>query len=312
MPIIELYSQRKKRLTCTEPDDVYIYDEVPRALRVQLQQLFLDAIGAQYELGAYDFHAPEHNPEAWNFIRDALCREKGVHRLANERLAADDVTTYLGRCQVDDFLDVVELCAKYIERVLSKKQEHLRKSLGIKQNPIESIEEINFRFRQNSFGFQYENGEIIRLDSEFIHREIIRPALNFLSDPHFLGADEEFRRAHAHYRSGEYSQAILEAGKSLESTLKCVFEQKKWPYNKGDRAADLLKIARANGLWPEYLDRSFEQLLATLTSALPQIRNNEGAHGQGPSTRQIPPYLAAYALHLAATKIRLIIEAAKV
>ncbi len=47
--------------------------------------------------------------------------------------------------------------------------------------------------------------------------------------------------------------------------------------------------------FPDYLDKSFDQLIATLSSGLPRVRNEEGAHGQGAKPRATPPYVAAYA-----------------
>jgi HEPN domain-containing protein len=165
--------------------------------------------------------------------------------------------------------------------------------------------------RQDGFGYSYMDGQIIRVDSEYLHDEVVKPALKLLNGPGFQGAQEEFLRAHRHYRAGEYPQSITEAAKSFESVLKAVCDQKKWRYEKGARASDLLKRIRQEGLWPEFLDASFDQLLATLNSGLPKVRNEQGAHGQGASIRKIPNYLAAYALHLAAAKIRLIVEAAQ-
>ena len=68
---------------------------------------------------------------------------------------------------------------------------------------------------------------------------------------------------------------------------------------------------RAGGLPPECLDRSFDQLIATLTSGLPKVRNEEGAHGQGAQPKKTPVYVAAYALHLAVAKIVFLVEALK-
>jgi hypothetical protein len=70
-------------------------------------------------------------------------------------------------------------------------------------------------------------------------------------------------------------------------------------------------LIRANGLLPDYLDTSFDQLISTLKSGLPKVRNEEGAHGQGATPRETPGYVAAYALHLAAAKIVLLVEAFK-
>jgi hypothetical protein len=131
-----------------------------------------------------------------------------------------------------------------------------------------------------------------------------------LSAPEYEGARDEFLSAHRHYRNGDHEEAITEAAKSFESTMKAICDRKGWAYVKGARASDLLKVLRARSLWPDYLDGSFDQLIATLNSGLPQVRNDIGAHGQGTTKRETPAYVAAYALHLAAAKIVLMAEAA--
>lgn len=117
--------------------------------------------------------------------------------------------------------------------------------------------------------------------------------------------------AHAHYRAGEYKDCVADALNAFESTMKAICDIKKWSYSKGARASDLLKVIRSNGLLPDYLDGSFDQLAATLASGLPKVRNEAGGHGQGAEPRQTPGYIAAYALHLAAAKIVLLFEALK-
>ena len=89
--------------------------------------------------------------------------------------------------------------------------------------------------------------------------------------------------------------------------MKIICNIKGWEY-EGDRATDLLKVIRANGLLPNYLDASFDQLMAAMKSGLPVVRNKAGGHGKGngPAT---PPHIAAYALHLAAANIVLLVEA---
>lgn len=90
------------------------------------------------------------------------------------------------------------------------------------------------------------------------------------------------------------------AANALESTFKAIFDQKGWAYNKGARISDLVKVGRANGLWPDYLDASFDQLVATLQSGLPKIRDNDASHGQGSTPKTVPAYVAAYPLSLRA------------
>lgn len=141
----------------------------------------------------------------------------------------------------------------------------------------------------------------------------MKPALVLLSDPRFKGAEEEFRSAHAHYRAGEYEDAIVDANRAFESTMKtiCDIKGKGWEYPTGARASDLIRIVRRNGLLPDYLNQSFDQLISTLQSGLPKVRNEAGGHGQGAAPRSTPGYVAGYALHLAAANIVLLVEALK-
>lgn len=101
------------------------------------------------------------------------------------------------------------------------------------------------------------------------------------------------------------------AANALESTLKSIFDEKKWTYNKGSRISDLVKIAKNNNLFPDYLDNSFDQLCATLQSGLPKIRDNDASHGQGAKAKIVPDYVAAYAIHLAASKIVFLVGASQ-
>ena len=116
-------------------------------------------------------------------------------------------------------------------------------------------------------------------------------------------------RAHQHYRASENKDAIIDANNAFESTMKTICNQRGWTFQPGDSATQLVKVLKSNGLLPDYLDKSFDQLAATLKSGLPQVRNEEAAHGQGSEERHTPDYVASYALHLAAAKILFLVEA---
>ena len=62
--------------------------------------------------------------------------------------------------------------------------------------------------------------------------------------------------------------------------MKVICDIRGWEYPKGARATDLLKVFRREALFPEFADQSFEQLIATLKSGLPVLRNQSGGHGQ--------------------------------
>lgn len=104
---------------------------------------------------------------------------------------------------------------------------------------------------------------------------------------------------------------LVDAGASFESTMKCICDTLRWKYEKGTRASDLLKVLKEHQLFPDYLDRSLDQLLAVLKTGLPEVRSNEGSHGQRSVPKRVPAHVAAYAIHLAATNIVFLVECMK-
>ena len=205
----------------------------------------------------------------------------------------------------------MELTFQMIERVPDRLDDFRRVECEIKVGAADAIHELNERFRRAAFGYRYEQGKILRRDSELLHKEAIAPALKLLSDPRFKGADEEFRAAHDHLKAGEFKDCAVDALNALESTMKAICDAKGWKYEKGARATDLIKVLRREKLFPEFADPSFEQLISTLKSGLPTVRNETGGHGQGAKPVKVPEYVAVYALNLAASRIRLLFEAFK-
>ncbi len=61
---------------------------------------------------------------------------------------------------------------------------------------------------------------------------------------------------------------------------------------------------------PPDVRNQFSQL-ASLMEGIATVRNRMGGHGQGSAPVEIPDYVAAYALHLAAANIVLLVEAHK-
>jgi hypothetical protein len=307
--IFDLFSKREKKKELSGRPDVYQYDDVSRVLRVQIQQILIDAIGRHFHVDPYGRVQLGHNPDAWQWIHKTLCRELGVHCLDSSTLEAEQVLNFIGSTDADAFVDAVELCALWIDRIAKPLTDDDRQRWGITQQPQEALDEINYRFRQAGFGYQFEDGEVFRVDSQFTHEELVKPALKILNESGFEGPQAEFLEAHRKYRSGEYEQSVVEAGKAFESSLKVICDKNGWVYDNGARTSDLLKVVRAEGLWPDYLDGSFNQLVATLASGLPKVRNDAGAHGQGSEVRTVPAYIAHYALNLCAAKLALLAQA---
>ena len=282
----KLFSQRQIDAAKAGEADVYQYDYIPDKLKVQIERFFFNN---KIILLFMDLEK----------IENTFLYEKGLRRIAGESTSHKNVIVFMRRCNTPEWLDFLELIILDIKKYNSATAYS------------SAIDEINYRLKKAGVGYQFENNQIMRIDSQFIHAEIVKLALTLLSDQAFNGPRDEFLKAHTHYRAGDYRQAITMAANALESTFKAIFEQKGWEFNKGDSISQLAKTANRNHLWPDYLSQNFDQLTAALKSGLPEIRNNTASHGQGAEIKQVPPYIASHALHLAACNIVFLVEAAK-
>ncbi len=173
----------------------------------------------------------------------------------------------------------------------------------------DAIEELNYRLKDHRVGYQFEGGEIVRVDSQYIHAEAVKPAISLLNTAGFDGALEEFLNAHEHYRKGKMKEAMSDALKAFESTMKAVCNENGWSYPGNATAKTLINTVLDNGLVPSYMQTHLAGLHTSLVAGLPTVRNKNSGHGQGIFAKQVPDYLAGYALHLAATNIVFLVEA---
>lgn len=311
MAVYDVYHRRMPNPDGSAASEVLTYD-LPSTLRVQLRRTFIAAIGPFVRYTGYGV-APPNNNNAWEFIAEALRQEFGVDRLAGflERNACAEICEFLDSASTDHCLTVVEFCCRYVDTATRRLPEYKRSNFGAKQSPDSALEEVNARFAQAGVGYRYEGRQIVRIDSELMHSEVVTPALVLLSDPRFKGADEEFRKAHTKHREQDDKAAVTEANNAFESTMKSICAIHNWTVSARPTTSELVKVLRDNGLFPTYLEKSFEHLQALLKAGLPEVRNNAGGHGQGPEPRRTPTYVGAYALHLAAANIVYLCEASK-
>jgi AbiJ N-terminal domain 4 len=293
-----------RQAAAQQSGDVWVDDQIPPVLRVQVSNIVDGALGTSF--------ADAYSSEGiYRLVVKAVSHEHGRARLSDNTTDPSSEVHGAIRSERDIlvWLDVVELCFRAIDRFCATFSKHDREMRDITIAAKGAVDELNERFRRAGFGYRYEGGQIFRIDSELLHQEATLPALKLLSDSRFSGADEEFRAAHTHFRAGEFKDCAVDALNAFESTMKSICDAKQWPYQQGARASDLLKVLRTNNLFPDFLDQSFDQLLATLKSGLPTVRNETGGHGQGAKPVEMPGYIASYALNLAAAKIRLLYEA---
>ena len=116
MSISDLFSKRQKALRGEVPD-VYSYDTIPQALKVQVVHIWNDTLGGENEYSLAD-----ETQGAYQFVVDILCREYGVFTLKTSKDYGDrnyrlELADFL--LQQDDHekvLDAVELSFRLIDK----------------------------------------------------------------------------------------------------------------------------------------------------------------------------------------------------
>jgi hypothetical protein len=204
-------------------------------------------------------------------------------------------------------LDAVELSFRVIDRI-TRSWDHLRRR-NANEIADAAIEELNERFKEHGIGFQFIDGEIIRIDSELIHSEVVKPALRLLNQTQYAGAQQEYLKAHEHYRHKNAKEALNECLKAFESLMKSICDKRGWTYNSNATAKNLIQACLDNGLIPAFWQQNFTSLRCLLESSIPTGRNRLGGHGQGTTTTTVPDHLVAYMLHMTASALVFLDEA---
>lgn len=230
MPSYDIFSKRQKKLR-GEPPDVYVYDEIPEPLRVQVVHIWKDAFG---NILAYESQAGH----VYKYIYGTLCREYGAfylndkHELRNGRLSEylSALSNFFVSVQeAEKALDIIELSFQCID--FYARDNGYRHYAEPTITADDAIEELNLRFLEHGVGYKYEAGTLIRLDSELVHAEVVKPTLNLLRAKEYKGANEEFLKAHEHYRHQRYQECMNECLKAFESVMKAICHKRKWQYN---------------------------------------------------------------------------------
>lgn len=302
--MFETYERRRQVAQRAGQKDVFTYNEVPSFLRRQLKIILTDSIGIYG-----DEYQPFKANGWWQAISEIM--EKEIASFPAKSYGSTSYSRAMhfleGEQDIDRWLSFVELACRVLNNL---DDEYSRtRERGAKQAGKSAIEEINTRFRQNGLGYEFAAGEIVRVDNEFVHAEIVKPALALLSESAYEKANEDFRTAHRHYRSGEWKDAIVAANRAFESALKAICHLRSWTFDRSARASDLIKIVVKHGLLPDHLDAGLSAYVAMMKTGLPSVRNDAGGHGASPIDPPVSEHLAGYAINMTAANIVLIARA---
>lgn len=310
MAVYNIFSKRQKAIRGQM--DVFSYDSISEKLRVQIIHIMYDALGTPIEFNRGEGQVRD----AYTFIADTLAREMGLFQLptgnAYQRNTCEELMQFiLKEKDIECVLSAVELSFKVIDSI-TRDYDYLFKS-NRSEIADDAIVELNQRFKENNCGYQFNEGQIIRMDSEFLHEQAVKPALVLLGDEKYSGAKQEFLNGYEHYLHGRDKEALNDALKSLESTMKVICAKRKWMHNpETDTSSKLIRACIDNSLIPQFWESHFSALKTTLEAGVPTGRNRMGGHGQGISVTTVPAQLTAYVLHQTAAAIVFLIESEKV
>ena len=298
MQFLKLFSERRKESEGEVPD-VYQYETIPQELRVQVIHIWQEAFGEPEHSSMGGLYYPGDTAAAYDFIHKTLSYHYGALGLGGPHDSDFDSihNFFLQTEEAEKAIDVIELSFQYIDQHYSR------------ISPDEAIAQLNYWFRRRGVGYQYESGQIIRIDSQLIHSEVVKPALNMLADPMYQGANAEFLSAHEHYRMGKYKECLNDCLKAFESCIKAICKKRQWTYNETDTISRLIGIVFDEELIPTFMQSHFSGLRSTLEAGVPTARNRQSGHGQGANIITVPEYMAAYALHLTASNILFLAKA---
>jgi hypothetical protein len=317
MPVFETYASRAAAAAKGGAPDVYTYDKLPPFLREQISQIFTSCIGPGWRVSSNQFvDSPPNANKEWDAIAEIMRREVesfGTSILPNDRrYTFSQCINYIKISgDLNGILSLVEICGLMMMRLSSEydPQGYRRSNRGANEDPAEGLIELNQRFLRAGVGYQFENGQIVRVDSQYVHAEIVKEALRLLCEPEFEAANAEFMTAHRHLREGNLRDCNTAALRSMETVLKVICDARGWTHEKGDTVERLLAIVCREGLFPDYLGGYFTNLIGSMKAGVPKIRDRQGGHGAAPGDDPVPDHIAAFALHLTAANIVMLVKA---
>lgn len=310
---MELYSKRKR--AAEEPPTACRYD-LPDGFKRQVWHIWNDSIGYLQEVPVasiidhdrYDLRREDAILSLYARINKFLCEEHGKTSLPGSS-TCHALYLWFMEADTDTALDIIEGTFAGIQ--IGQKDRNFVQLMGpsIKLSFSEAVAKLNRRFMEHAVGYRYEQGRIVRIDSDFLHAEAVEPAMRLMHTQGYKGALEEFLLAQKYYRQGadHYDDCLTNYLKAVESTLQKIIELRQWQMPGEAKFDNLFTEVRKKGLFPPFLGSHLGELKKFLQTVA-VIRNEEGAHGAGSVPNEVPDHLVAYQIHLTGSAIVFLIR----
>jgi len=269
--------------------DIYKYDKLPDTVKRQIIAVWFELLNKfpAFDRGKSDKFFAVVAKELWVKYED-------FESIRNDRSVSDSVCIFFGEQQdIKKCIEIIELvffCFGQFYRV------DVYVNAGLDYDIHKAKAKLNAVFQEHSVGYEFRGDKIFRIDSGVMHKEVVAPAMALLNEPYLKGANEEFLKAHEHFRHARYGECINECLKAFESTMKAICQKRGWRYNQTDTAKSLLTACEQNGLVPSFMQSSLSGLRSVLENVA-TVRNKLSGHGQGTQQVQISEEVAAFVIH---------------
>lgn len=300
MATFPTYSKSKKSNV-----DVYVYDDIPLKLKNQIFHTINDYLSQKN-------YSREDRQSIISVVYKEICKEFGLKRLENNVLGTmnrfEEIQFFFDSLSdVDEVLDVVVIFLYYLKE-LEKAAHSSSHFFHLNYTANKAYEDINARFKENGIGYQYLNGKIIKIDNQLLHADIIAPVLLLLTGQEYENINDEYIKAHEHFRFHRNQECLNECLKSFETTMKIICTKNNWSYDKNDTSKKLINILLTNKFLPMYQETFLSTLRQLLESSIPTIRNKNSAHGQGTEKKFVSNEVASFMLNMTGSTIKFLIE----
>jgi hypothetical protein len=216
-------------------------------------------------------------------------------------IQAQQINASLREMSAEAFLDYVEILAecggatRQIPRMSAR-----RTSCAISQ----AASKINDLFERHRFGYRLEDGQIRKIGSPVLDKEIVGPALLAAQRPGWEEVEKSFHEAIQHQRGGtdENDDALTSANAAVEAALKAAGFM-------GANLGPLTKDFKKSKYVPTEL-KGVPEALDALIGRSGALRSSHGdAHGKAAGAAPVPQALVDLAIHWAGAFIVYLSEA---
>lgn len=290
------FRRRKKLHEKGDTPDVYHYDKMNEGLRVQIVMKMDEVTSLNYYQHdgriIYSTVVPVMRQEKKAF---ALCKNSYENNTPREEF----LNWFIKEPDLEYLLSGLEIFMQTASKLLT---------------PYESsrdtyLEEMNELMLEDCFGYQFINGYIIKLGSEYIHKEVVVPLLHLISGEKYNVVNAEFRKAHEEFRKKDYEDCIHDCCNAFESMGKVIALDQGWTeLSERSTAKDIVKAIFDHQFIPSYMQQEFTGLRTILESGINTVRNRAGGHGAGVTLRNIEKHIAEFQMNQTAAALKLLAE----